>query len=94
MDRSVYVAISSALLSRAESLVKNWIPGGKINGCEYVVKNPLRNDKTAGSFRINLKTGAWADFATEDRGRDLISLYSYINRMSNSNSVRELQMLL
>lgn len=85
-----YQAISMALLARAETIVAEWLPGGHVNGHEYVVRNPTRDDKTAGSFRINLRTGRWADFATSDRGRDLISLYAYINNTTQSNAAREL----
>lgn len=92
MDRLVYKKMASVLLSRAHSLVPSWIPGGKMNGSEYVVKNPLRNDKSAGSFRVNLQTGRWAEFATNDRGNDLISLYAYVNSVKNSEAVRMLSM--
>ena len=36
--------------------------------------NPRRADRHLGSFQINVRTGKWADFATGDRGGDLISL--------------------
>ena len=31
-----------------------------------------------GSFSVNRSTGAWADFATGDKGGDLVSLYAYL----------------
>ena len=58
------------------------LPNGKKDGGEYVALNPLRNDNQLGSFRINLETGRWADFAcSEDenaKGGDIISLISYL----------------
>jgi uncharacterized protein (DUF927 family) len=65
---------------------KNYIikllPNGKWQGNEYVVKNPTRSDNKAGSFSINGVTGTWSDFATNDAGKDLISLTSYIKGIS------------
>ena len=86
--------ISNALLLRARSLVQEWAPGGYFRGSEYHTKNPTRSDKNPGSFKINIQTGAWADFATSDRGRDLISLYAYLNKISNSDAARELSLRL
>lgn len=84
---------STLLLSKAILLVNMWIPGGRQCGCEYIVKNPTREDKNAGSFKINTRTGEWADFSTGDKGGDLISLYAYINGISNGEAARKLSML-
>jgi len=73
-----YPEIASYALSNAETLVKKWLPGGKTVSGEYKVTNPLRADKEAGSFSINLRSGKWGDFATNDAGSDLISLYAYL----------------
>jgi uncharacterized protein (DUF927 family) len=43
-----------------------------------VTLNPTRSDSKPGSFSINLNTGAWADFATGDKGGDLVALVAYI----------------
>lgn len=46
---------------------------------EWVAYNPNRNDKHLGSFRINLNTGKWADFAVSDaKGNNLAGLAVYI----------------
>jgi hypothetical protein len=37
---------------------------------EYIVLNPRRADNHLGSFSINLRTGCWADFSSNDRGGD------------------------
>ena len=84
--------ISSILLSRSCSLVEQWAPGGHYRGAEYITRNPTRADKNPGSFKINTATGEWADFATSDRGRDLISLYAYLNGISNGDAARELSL--
>jgi hypothetical protein len=62
------------------------IPGGKILGHEYVALNPTRNDRRPGSFKINIRTGRWADFATGDRRGDPISLFAYVENCSQSDA--------
>ncbi len=71
--------INRSALNFAQSLVQRWIPGGTFRGKEYVVKNPTRADDEAGSFSINCENGVWSDFATKEGGKDIISLYSYLN---------------
>jgi hypothetical protein len=51
---------------------------GRREGHEWVALNPKRNDRTLGSFKINLKTSRWAEnVATGDRGGDPVSLAAY-----------------
>ena len=72
------------------ALLHRLLPGGKKQGHEYVVRNPKRHDKTAGSFRINTSTGKWGDFATKDKGGDIISLWAYIRDIGQIEAAREL----
>lgn len=73
-----FAAIAAAALRQAESLVEEWLPGGQKVGPEYKALNPTRADGKVGSFSVNLVTGAWADFACDDAGGDLVSLYAYL----------------
>jgi predicted P-loop ATPase len=73
-----YAEIARHALSNCESLLSAWLPSGKRQGHEYKSTNPLRSDNKAGSFSININTGAWGDFATNDAGNDLISLFAYL----------------
>jgi len=73
-------------------ILEDILPRGKRNG--YVAYNPHRLDKTLGSFRINIITGKWADFATRDRGGDIISLYAYVKGYSSKlQAAKELKEL-
>ena len=65
------------------TLIPSILPQGKRKGSEWVAINPTRTDRSLGSFRINLTSGAWADFATGDSGGDLVSLASYLYGMSS-----------
>jgi hypothetical protein len=70
-------AIARAALAQADILVPQWLPKDKREGPEWVALNPTRVDKHLGSFKVNLESGQWADFATGERGGDLVSLYGY-----------------
>ena len=50
------------------------LDGGKRQGKEYLPLNPMRSDHKTGSFSINTISGAWSDFATDQKGGDLVSL--------------------
>jgi putative DNA primase/helicase len=85
-----FKGIANAALASAKSLLQEWLPGGKFQGDEYVVRNPLRNDQHPGSFKINWKTGNWSDFAIGKSGGDLISLVAYLRGNNQVDAAREL----
>lgn len=68
-----FKALADALLGRAETLVPLWLPGGHQAGAEWVCGS-LQGGKGR-SCSVNVRTGAWADFATGEQGGDLIGLY-------------------
>lgn len=70
--------IKAAALARADAVVRGLLPEGRREGHEWVARNPLRPDKRLGSFKVNLSTGKWADFATGDRGGDLVALAAFV----------------
>ena len=85
-----FYATNAAALSNARSLLQELIPGGKFRSLEYVVRNPRRDDKTLGSFKINYGSGVWKDFETGDGGGDLISLVAYLRGGDQATAAREL----
>jgi hypothetical protein len=89
-----FAAINRAALARLDDIVRRWLPGGRTEGHEYVVRNPRRADHTAGSFKINLQTGRWADWASGDRGGDPVSLAAYLFRLSQAEAARRLAEML
>jgi hypothetical protein len=78
--------IASAALSNADAVVHRWLPNGRREGVEWIALNPTRGDSKPGSFKINLRTGSWADFATGDRGGDLVSLAAYLHRLKQAEA--------
>ena len=89
-----FAAVNRAALGRLPDILARWLPGGRIEGREYVVKNPKRHDQRPGSFKVNLATGRWADFATGDKGGDPISLAAYLAGASQVEAARRLALML
>jgi len=73
-----YKKIAAAALRSAERLVPEWLSDGRKVGAEWKACNPRRSDRHDGSFSVSLVKGVWADFASDDGGADLISLYAFI----------------
>ena len=89
-----FEVIADACLARAEHLVVEWLPEGRREGQEWIALNPTRADSHLGSFKVNLVTGQWADFATGDKGGDLISLYGYLHGLKNGQAATRLMEIL
>ena len=85
-----FAAINAAALPNLLPILERWLPNGKQQGKEYLALNPHRIDKRLGSFRINLRTGRWADFATNDRGGDVVSLAAFLFKLSQVEAARRL----
>jgi hypothetical protein len=78
--------IAESALLYSDVLVRRWLPDGRREGIEWVARNPRRDDRRFGSFKINLRTGAWGDFATGDCGGDFISLAAFIFDIKQSEA--------
>ena len=86
-------AINRVALPALPILLARWLPNGKRIGREYVALNPRRTDRHLGSFKIVLsgrRAGMWADFATGDKGGDVISLAAYLFALSQSEAARRI----
>ena len=89
-----FTVVNRAALADLPAILARWLPGGRIEGGEYVALNPRRADRRLGSFKINLGTGKWADFATGDRGGDPVSLAAYLAGCGQTEAARELAAML
>jgi hypothetical protein len=95
VHRVDFARINRASLARLPSLLKHWLPGGRIEGAEYVALNPRRADHRLGSFKINLDTGQWADFAIAGaRGGDVVSLAAYLAGIGQLEAAERLAAML
>lgn len=80
-------ASSVAILSR-------WLPDGRNEGGEWVARNPKRADHRPGSFKVNISSGRWQDFATGDKGGDLISLGAWLFNLRQDEAARRVAEML
>lgn len=74
--------MSENLFNRANRIgllnIKEWLPDGREEAGEWVAKNPTRDDRQAGSFKVSLSSGKWIDNATDEAGGDAVSLFAYL----------------
>ena len=92
-----FARVNAAALAALPAVLSRLLPGGKIDGREFVALNPRRNDNRPGSFKIRLsgsRAGSWADFATGDKGGDAVSLCAYVEGVSQAEAARRLARML
>ena len=83
-----FQAIAGELLPQAHSLLKQWLPAGKLHGREYKVGSLA--GEPGESLCINIDTGLYSDFSTGESGKDLIALYAAINKCTQSQAALQL----
>ena len=89
-----FEGINRTALSVLPGLLQRWLPDGKRHGREYFARNPNRSDRAPGSFAVNIVTGKWSDFATGDRGGDVVSLAAYLHGLSQAEAAQRLAAML
>ena len=89
-----FAAIDRAALPLLLAILRRLLPNGRREGNEYLALNPRRGDRHLGSFRINLANGRWADFATDDRGGDPVSLIAFIEDCKQGEAALRLARML
>lgn len=78
-----YEALNEEALPDAQEIIEHFFPDleSKVEGNELVMLNPRRVDWEFGSFKFNLETGLWADFAEVDdaaKGGGVVGLLAYL----------------
>ena len=86
---SDYEQLNEELLRDAEHWLSKWLPRGKVRGNEFVCGDiaGIPGD----SLSVNIRSGKWSDFATGDKGGDLISLYAAVHGKRNGEALRALR---
>jgi len=85
-----FARVNRAALADLPAVLRRRLPDGRMIGGEFIARNPTRNDRCPGSFKINIRTGRWADFATGDGGSDPVSLIAYLDTCSQGEAARRL----
>lgn len=86
--------INKTALNNSLAILQRWLPDGQIIGHEYKALNPTRQDNKNGSFSINITNGKWADFATGDKGGNMISLTAYLFKIKPLEAAKRLSYML
>ncbi len=94
VERLDFAAVNAAALCALPQLLARWLPDGRAEGPEWVARNPRRDDRNPGSFKVNLRTGRWADFANGKRGGDPVSLAAYLHGLRPIEAGRRLAAML
>jgi hypothetical protein len=84
--------INDRALSCLPELLTGLLPGGRINGNEFKCGDIAGNP--GDSFSVNLTTCKWADFASDDKGGDPVSLVAAILGKSQGEAAKHLADLL
>jgi putative DNA primase/helicase len=85
-------AVNRAALRRLEALCARWLPGGRRIGAEWTCGS-LRGEPGR-SCKVNLRSGRWADFATGEKGGDVVSLAAAVHRLPRAAAAERLARML
>jgi len=80
--------INAAALQSLESLVHEWFPNGHREGHEFKIGS--LSGEPGRSLSINLRSGAWKDFASDAGGSDPVSLLAAVRSCSMKDAAIEL----
>ena len=83
-----FADLAQAVLSMAGTLVPQWLPGGVQRGHEYQCGS--LDGGEGSSCSVNLNNGRWADFAADERGNDLVSLYAAVHGLEMGKAALQL----
>lgn len=66
-------------------------PEGELQGSEYVMLNPHRNDGGLGSFKYNIDKNVYSDFADDDevKGAGIIDLVAFLDDVKPIDAARK-----
>jgi len=96
-DKIDFDRINQAALAALPALCARWLTDGRRRGREWIARNPRRLDRNPGSFRVNLVTGRWADFALTELGAsggDPVSLAAYLGGVSQVEAAHRIARML
>ncbi len=80
--------LASKLNPHIDHIIIDLVPGGSRSGAEYRASS-IRGGPGK-SFSINMNTGMWADFATGEKGGDIISLAAAVWSVNQADAAKRL----
>ena len=73
-------------------LCQRWLPGGRLMGHEWTCGS--LSGEVGTSCKVNIRTGKWADFATNAKGGDLVALCAAIHGLSQREAAERMAVML
>ena len=86
MESNLFSTVKAALQSRLEVVLRDLLPGGKVQGREYVCGSV--GGEAGESCKTNLKTGVGSDFATGQKWGDIIALTALVMNCGQEEAAR------
>lgn len=80
--------IREALSSNIRTIIADLCPGGRLVGQEWTCGTTTGGK--GDSFKFNIRTQKWSDFATGDKGGDIIALYAFQRGIKQLDAAKEL----
>ena len=88
MKRLPFKEVAAAALDDLPGVLDSLGIRHQRQGHELQMINPRRSDGGFGSFSVNANTGVWQDFATDDKGGDVVSLVAYLQGIGNGEACK------
>ncbi len=82
-----YPKLNAELLHQCPGILQEWYPQGRTVGHEFKVGST--SGEAGKSLSVNINTGVWKDFATDEAG-DLIELYAKYTGLKNKEAADQL----
>ncbi len=76
--RSDFAGVNAAAVPCQPAMCSRRLPAGRRMATAWLAKSSTRRNRPAGSCEINLKSGRWPGFATDDEGGGPKSLVAHI----------------
>jgi len=86
--------IAERARGHGERILERWLPGGKRQGKEYVVRNPHRDDKHVGNLSVEIASGKGGDFATGETFGDFVGTVAFAQQCGMSEAAEALAQFL
>lgn len=90
MKKNDIQRIAETAKGHGQAILDRWLPGGKRQGKEYVVRNPNRDDAHAGSLSVEIASGKGGDFATGETFGDYVGLVAFVDKCGMSEAAEAL----
>src|SRR5437764_332917 len=92
MSNSFFQEVKEISRQRVLDILRVVAPIGKLIASEYVALCPCRSgDTRLGSFKFNVNSHQWSDFAAGVSGNDIISYAAYAFKLTQLEAAKRIQ---